>query len=86
MKGAALPDWIIEPGRITHAAAPRFAAAWTTGQAPPGPCWTDEGSGGDDRIHIYELAWRDPPPDDAATRALMGDAARALDAWIARRL
>lgn len=83
-----MPDWRVEPGRITHTAAPRFAAAWTTGEAPPGPCWTDEGSGsGDDRIHLYELAWHDPPPpDDAATRALMEAAARALDAWIARRL
>jgi len=82
-----LPDWTVEPGRMTHAAAPRFAAAWTTGQAPPGPCWTDEGSGsGDDRIHIYGVTWRDTPPDDAATRALMDAAARAVDAWIARRL
>ena len=82
-----MPVWIVEPERVTRAVAPRFVAAWTTGEAPPGPCWTDEGSGsGDDRIHIYEIAWRDPPPDDAATRALMEDAARALDAWIARRL
>jgi hypothetical protein len=81
-----LPVWIVEPERITRAIAPRFVAAWTTGEAPPGPCWTDEGSGGDDRIHIHAVAWRDPPPKEAAIRALMEDAARAIDDWIARRL
>lgn len=86
IKTAALPIWHVEPERITRAKQPRFAAAWTTGEAPPGPRWTDEGSGGDDRIHIYAVTWRDPPPDEAAIRAIMEDAARAVDAWIARQL
>ena len=78
-------------GTLVHLAAPRFRARWTTGHPAPGPpaggSWTDAGAGdGEDAIHIFEVAWTDTPPGETALQALMARAARALDAWIARRL
>lgn len=92
-----MKDWLIEQdsggGTLQHEAPPRFAAQWTTGDDPDelaaidGPCWSDAGSsGGGDALHIYAFQWRDAPPGQAAFEALMQQAARAIDAWIAARL
>lgn len=90
-------DWTIEPleageetGSLRHRPAPRFTARWTTGAdglaGIAGPCWTAEGSGGEDTIHIFGFRWDDPPPDQEAFDDLMRQAAAAIDAWITRRL
>jgi hypothetical protein len=42
--------------------------------------------GGEDAIHLYGFEWPRSAPDQAAFEALMGEAAREIDAWIARRL
>jgi hypothetical protein len=80
-------------GRIVRTALPRFRARWITGDdleeiaALPGPCWSDSGSGsGEDAIHVYGFVWSRGAPDQAAFEALMREAAREIDAWIAGRL
>jgi hypothetical protein len=76
-------------GTIAHLAAPRFRAHWQTGlddlAEPGGLFWTDEGADEADAITLHGFAWRDAPPAQALLEALMGEAARAIDAWIARR-
>jgi hypothetical protein len=55
------------------------------GQKPR--CWSDSGSGsGEDAIHVYGFVWSRGAPDQAAFEALMREAAREIDAWIAGRL
>lgn len=77
--------------RLTHHAAPRFTAFWTTGDhdaaALDGPCWSAPGSGsGEDSIHIHGVAWADTPPGQTTIDPLMEQAAQAIDDWIAHRL
>ncbi len=91
-------SWMIDEehdgrGMVEHHASPRFRARWITGNDPEalsaidGPCWNDEGSGdGEDAIHIFGFRWSGPAPDQAGFEALMGEAARRIDAWIARRM
>ena len=92
-----MKDWLVEQtesgrGTLRHEAPPRFAARWTTGDDPDelaaldGPCWTDEGSGGADRISIYGIDWSGPAPGQDEFERLMAQAARAIDEWIAGRL
>lgn len=89
------PDWTIEegeagPGIITHHAAPRFAAQWTSGAAElagiDGPCWTADGGDEDDALHIFGFIWTDPAPDQAGFDRLMQRAAAAIDEWISERM
>lgn len=53
--------------QITHLAAPRFTARWTTGAFPIDQVregaffWTDEGYGSEDAIHFYAFEWIDHP-------------------------
>ncbi|MCP5116995.1 MAG: hypothetical protein GY953_39735, partial [bacterium] len=55
--------------------------------ALPGLCWSDPGSGsGEDTIHVYGFEWSRGAPEQAAFERLMDEAAREIDAWIARRL
>lgn len=89
-----MSDWTVEQtsagsGTIRHEVAPRFAARWTTGDELAeieGPCWTDEGSGPEDAIHLHGIAWSDAPPEQAGFQRLMAHAAREIDAAIARNL
>ena len=89
------PDWTIDEGEagrgeITHHAAPRFTAQWTSGAAElagiDGLCWTSDGSDEDDALHIFGFRWTDPPPAPADFERLMQCAATAIDAWIAARM
>ena len=92
-----MKGWIIEQSRsdggaIRYSGPPRFTAQWFTGDDPDelaaidGPCWSDEGSGsGDDSIHIHAFQWTGPAPAQEAFEALMEQAARAIDEWIASR-
>jgi len=74
---------------VSHLAAPRFTAHWHTGDDPEalaeleGLCWRDEGSDGEDGIHLHGFVWFDSPPGQAEFQALMQQAAQAIDAWIA---
>jgi len=87
-------DWTIEEGeagrgRVSHSAAPRFTAFWTSGedgQPDAGePCWTSPGSGPEDAIHIFGWTWLEPAPAPEAVDALMKQATTAIDSWIASR-
>jgi hypothetical protein len=77
-------------GILKHNALPRFSAHWTSGAVklptPLEPCWSDLGSGEDDRLHIYGFQWLDGRPDAEAFNRLMQAAAKVIDAWIASRL
>ena len=80
-------------GRIARTTSPRFSAQWRTGDeaeeiaALPFPFWSDPGSGsGEDAIHVYDFVWSGAAPAQAAFEALMREAAREIDAWIAGRL
>lgn len=88
-------DWTIDagdagPGTLTHHAAPRFTAQWTSGAEElagiDGPCWTADGSDDDDALHLFGFHWTDPAPDQAGFERLMQRAAVAIDEWIAARL
>lgn len=88
-------DWTIEAGEagrgeIRHLAAPRFAARWTSGAAElagiDGPCWTAEGGGDEDALHIFGFSWTDPAPAQAEFERLMGRAATAIDEWISGQM
>jgi hypothetical protein len=92
-----MKNWIIdqnEQGKstVTHGGPPRFTALWTTGGDPDelaaidGPCWTDEGSGGEDAIHLYGFKWTGTAPDQDEFNALMKQTIRAIDDWIARHM
>ncbi len=97
-KGARVSrDWSVAPGgagegagTITHRTPPRFTARWSTGDAAlaeiTGMCWTDEGAGSEDAIHIHDFRWTGAVPDQWAFQALMEEAAGVIDEWIARRL
>ncbi len=89
--------WIIEPdavsnasGRITHRKAPHFSALWSTGaDMPPditGLCWSDDGSGDEDQIHIFGFDWTESPPDQERFEALMNEAVQIIDGWIAAQM
>lgn len=89
-----MKGWIVERGEsgggsVLHTGRPRFAARWTTGGDPDelaaldGPCWSEEGGGEEDAIHIHGFEWRDPPPGQRAFERLMERAARAIDEAIA---
>ncbi len=88
-------DWTIDEGEagrgeITHLAAPRFTAQWTSGAAElagiDGPCWTAEGGDEDDALHIFGFSWTDPAPDQAGFERLMRQAAAAIDDWISGQM
>lgn len=88
-------DWTIEEGeagrgRVSHTAAPRFTAFWTSGAdelaAIDGPCWISEGSGDEDALHIFGFTWTAPAPAPADFERLMQRAATAIDAWIVARM
>ena len=87
-------DWRIERNgkgvcTVTHEAQPRFTAHWATGSKAAvkltGGCWTNRATGEDD-IHIYGFKWRDRPPKRREFNALIGEAASAIDGWIASSL
>lgn len=89
-----MSNWSIETdesgrGTITHHAAPRFTAQWTTGEADltaiDGLFWQDEGSGDDDSLTLHGFQWIDNPPDQATFERLMKQAALVIDDWIASR-
>ena len=90
-------DWNIEPdetgnafGKITHRKIPRFSAQWSTGpDMPPditGLCWSDDGSGEEDQIHIFGFHWTENPPDQKRFEALMQEAVQFIDGWIAKQM
>ena len=88
-------DWTIEEGdagrgRVSHTAAPRFTAVWTSGADEladiDGPCWISESSGGDDALHIFGFTWTDPAPEQTDFERLMQCAATAIDEWISRQM
>lgn len=88
-------DWTIEAGEgqtgtVTHHAAPRFKAYWTSGadalEKIDGPCWTAEGSSDDDVLYLFNMVWLDPAPDQADFEKLMHKAAVAIDEWITGRM
>ena len=95
-----MPTWSLEQdaagrGVVRHNALPRFTALWTSGPAetaapleacPLDLCWSDAGSGEDDRLHLFGFAWSDPLPDAEGFERLMQEAAKAIDAWIESRL
>ena len=89
-----MKNWSIEHdserGMITHHAAPRFCAYWTNGTAksavPFDVFWSDAGTGIDDSISLFDVQWTDPHPEGLALQALMHEAAKAVDEWIANRL
>ena len=89
------PNWTVEEaparrGVVAHHAAPRFQAFWTTGREElatiDGPCWTQEGSGDEDALHIFGFAWTDAAPSQSAFESLMRQAAAAIEDWITDRL
>lgn len=77
---------------IRHLDYPVFAALWTAGDGPEelaecgGLCWSDEGAGQGDQIHLYRFTWDDAPPGQAVFEALMRDAVREIDRYISGRL
>ena len=84
-------DWSLEQdeagrGVVRHNARPRFTGHWTSGTAtgavPLGLFWSEAGSGGDDRLHLFGFRWSDPHPDAEAFERLMQEAAKVIDAWI----
>ena len=88
-------DWTLDaddagPGTLTHHAAPRFMARWTSGADElagiEGTGWTAKGSDDDDALHLFGFQWTDPVPDQAGFERLMQQAAVAIDDWIAGRL
>lgn len=89
-----LTDWTIEAGAgcgvLVHHTAPRFKAKWISGHEDIGDseglCWTNEGSGEDDTIHIFDFIWTDATPDQVRFEALMCEAEGVIDAWISDRL
>jgi hypothetical protein len=74
--------------QITHLVSPRFTARWTTGAFPIEAVregaffWTDEGSGGEDAIHLYDFTWEEQPPLSAVVDQLMKAAAMAVERHI----
>ncbi len=90
-----MQHWSIETddsgrGTVTHQAAPRFTAIWTTGEvdltAIDGVFWQDIGSGsGEDSFTLHGFQWIDTPPDQTTFDGLMKQAALAIDDWIAKR-
>ena len=74
--------------QITHLAAPRFTARWTTGAFPIDQVregaffWTDEGGAPEDSIHLYDFAWDDPPPVRSPLERLMWEAIEAIEQYI----
>lgn len=91
-----MTDWTIQTdadglGLIRHHVAPRFTASWISGDADRAKidtyCWSDQGSGdGEDSLHLFGFKWFDRAPDGETLERLMQSAAKAIDAWIARRL
>lgn len=88
-------DWTIEMddagrGRVSHTAAPRFTAFWTSGAedlaAIDGVCWTGEGSNAEDSLHVFGFVWTDPAPEQADFERLMQCAAAAIDEWISGQM
>jgi hypothetical protein len=88
-------DWNIEQDRagrgiVKRLAAPRFSAAWISGEADltaiQGLFWQDEGSdNGEDSLTLHSFQWQDQPPNQAMFEELMKQAALAIDDWIAGR-
>jgi hypothetical protein len=74
--------------QITHLAAPRFTARWTTGEFPIDAIkdgeffWTDEGSGEDDAIHLWGFVWDDPLSRSTRAERLMTGAVIAIERFI----
>lgn len=73
--------------QITHLAAPRLTARWTTGVFPIDQVregdffWTDEGHGLDDAIHFYAFEWIDPS-GDMDIEQLMQQAGMVVEGYI----
>lgn len=73
--------------QITHLAAPRFTARWTTGAFPIDQVregaffWTDEGHGLEDAIHFYAFEWTDPP-DGVDIKLFMDDAVLVIEGHV----
>ena len=88
-------DWTIDagnagPGTLTHHAAPRFTAHWTSGADElagiDGPCWSADSSDDEDALHLFGFHWTDPAPDQAGFERLMQQAAAAVEEELARLL
>lgn len=71
--------------QITHLVEPCFTARWTTGDFPIEAIregeffWTDEGSGEDDAIHLWEFVWEDQTPPNIDVERLMKETTMAID-------
>lgn len=91
-----MQNWIIEQtdegGTIRHDSLPRFSAKWTIGEKAEelssieAPCFTDEGSGEEDSIHIYGFHWISQPPKQTKFAQLMNEAVSQIDNFISRSL
>ncbi|SEO15478.1 hypothetical protein [Palleronia pelagia] len=74
--------------QIAHLVSPRFTARWTTGEFPIEGVregaffWTDEGSGLDDAIHLYDFAWDYLVPDQEQLSQLMANATSEIERYI----
>lgn len=74
--------------QITHLAAPRFTARWTTGAFPLNQVregdffWTDEGGAPEDNIHLYDFAWDDPLRACSPFERLMCEAVKVVEEHI----
>ena len=74
--------------QVTHLAAPRFTARWTTGEFPIENVregaffWTDEGGAPEDSIHLYGFAWDDPTPSRSTFERLMAEAVAVIEQHI----
>lgn len=89
--------WSIEPdtsgsasGKISHHKNPEFLALWDTGSeiSPDisGLCWSDDGSGNEDPIHIHNFDWTGGSPDQKSFEKLMNEAVQIIDEWIAKQM
>lgn len=74
--------------QITHLAAPRSTARWTTGAFPIDQVregaffWTDEGSGEQDAIHFFGFTWIDPAPAGQSFKQLLQSAVSTVEDYI----
>lgn len=90
-----MSNWSIETdesgrGTITHHAAPRFIAQWSSGVADlsesEGIFWYEAGSSrGEDGLTLQNFKWIDIVTEQDKFEKLMRQATGALDDWIAQR-
>jgi len=87
-------NWTIQilddgTGVIEHRGNPRFHALWKSGlcdlETIEGFFWCAEGHDADDTLTLFAFQWQDSAPGQHEFEALMREAVREIDAWIAAR-